>query len=301
VEFPELQPGSLREPRWTFEIHDCLPERTDLREIGDQHIYGDVHARLFAFGSGYRITVDDTGTFDIEEDGARISFEEKPGAWPDFVRAHLVGRVMATALFSSGLMPLHGSAVHLGEGVIGFLAPKGYGKSTLALALTHMGGRLVTDDTLPVELAKPVRAWPGVHSVRIKPDSLAALGRGDADLETREGKGVVTSLSDGSRAMLPAPLAAIYLLLPVGGTLSVRRERLPSVQAALALMGNFKLARMTGAASMPEVLRRAAAIADSVPVFRLLIPRDFEALSGAAGEIMSWHAGAHDASPVVPS
>ncbi len=298
VEFPELRPCSAGHPRWLFAKVHRLPARATLEEIGDQHIYADVHARLFRHESGYRIMVDDTGIFDIVDNGSRIEFEEKPGAWPDFVRAHLLGRVMATALFSRGWMPLHGSAVLLDGGVVGFLAPKGFGKSTLALVLSRSGGRLVTDDTLPIEISNPVLAWPGVHSVRIANDVLSAVGIAEADLETREGKGIVTSLGEHQLAPAPAPLSAIYLLQPIDPSRrgpgdappNVGREKLPSVAATMSLLANFKLARMTGAASMPEVLRRAAVIADCVPVYRLFVARDLGALTAVANQIREWHA-----------
>jgi hypothetical protein len=297
VHFPELRECALCEPRWRFGIVAKLPELADMVEIGAQHIYGEVHARLYRRADGgYRITVDDTGRFDIDPSGTCIVCEEKEGAWPDFVRAHLLGRVLATALYSRGWMPLHGSAVQFDSGVVGFLAPKGFGKSTLALSLARSGARLVTDDTLPVELVNPLVSWPGVHSVRIAADSMAAVGVASADLDTREGKSVVTSLRDEERAEKPAPLRALYLIEPRlpsseqndTGDL-VRRELLTGARAALALLSNFKLTKMTGRDEMPEVLRRAAIVADRTSVYALSIPRDLGALATVAEVIRGWH------------
>lgn len=299
VEFPELRITERRDPRWLFAKVASLPTRRDLVEVGDQHIWGECHARLFRHDEGYRITVDDTGTFDVDASGTEILCHEKEGAWPDFVRSHLLGRVLATALFSRGWMPLHGSAVLLNDGVAGFLAPKGFGKSTLALGLVRAGARLVTDDTLPVELSSPPRSWPGVHSVRIKSDSMNAVGIAEADLETREGKGIVTSLREMDLSNDAAPLSALYLIAPFdpsqrNGTHAeapISREKLTGVPAALSLVANFKLAKMTGVTQMPEVLRRAAAVADVVPVYRLQLPRSLNALPVVAEEILGWHAG----------
>ena len=215
VEFPELPAATDDRPaRWDFSTVAELPEMASPVALGDDHIYGAVHARFFAHDEGHRVIVDDTGVFDIARDGHRLRWAERADAWPDFVRSHLTGRVIATALWLDGLLPLHGSAVETSDGVIGFLAPKGYGKSTLAMALTQAGARLVTDDTLPIELresagpspvdsgdhvaadprsASPLAfAWPGVHSVRLKDDSLRALANARPSVETHEGKQIVT-------------------------------------------------------------------------------------------------------------
>jgi hypothetical protein len=124
---------------------------------------------------------------------------------------------------------------------------------------------------------------------------MAAVGVASADLETREGKSVVTSLREEELAMNPAPLSALYLIEPrllaagedaEGG---VRRERLRGARAALSLLANFKLAKMTGSAEMPEVLRRAAIIANGATVYALSVPRDLGALASVAEVIRAWH------------
>lgn len=162
---PELDEIPAGPARWTASVATTLPPMEGAVELGAECIYGDVHARLIRHAHGHRIVVEDTGTFDLSEDRTRITIVPLTGAWDDFVRAHLMGRVLATALHLDGLLPLHGSAVATAEGVIGFLAPKGYGKSSLALALTTAGAWLVSDDTLAIDVesgmagrARPARA-----------------------------------------------------------------------------------------------------------------------------------------------
>jgi hypothetical protein len=294
--FPELPPASDdRHPRWTFDTVRALPDMRNPVTLGDDHIYGTVHARFFEHAAGHRILVDDTGTFDIASDRRTLRWETRHDAWPDFVRSHLTGRVIATALYLDGLLPLHGSAVETASGVIGFLAPKGYGKSTLALALTQAGGRLVTDDTLPIELpgagaATVVRAWPGVHSVRLKEDSLRAISAARPAVGTNEGKQVVTDLPGDRRTTRPAPLAALYLLDPVHPEgADVTWTPMPSMLAAMSVVAHVKIGKMLGAAAAPVMLERAAAIARQVPVRRLQMPRDLTRLEAVARTILSWH------------
>lgn len=297
LEFPELPTAHSDHPvRWDFSTVTALPEMSDPVALGDDHIYGTVHARFFAHADGHRIVVDDTGVFDIASDRRRLRWAERADAWPDFVRSHLTGRVIATALWLDGLLPLHGSAVETPDGVIGFLAPKGYGKSTLAMALTQAGGRLVTDDTLPIELratgSEPplAFAWPGVHSVRLKDDSLRALADVRPSVETNEGKQIVTEIPGDRRMQRPTRLAALYVLDPVHPDgIAVESVALPTRLAALSVVAHVKIGRMLGAAATPVMLSRAAAIARAVPVRRLQMPRDLPRVDAAARTILSWH------------
>ena len=292
VEFPELHEIPTAAPRWTFQASSSLPPMEGANELGSDRLYADVHARLFAHREGHRITVDDTGSFELSADRRLVTWQEHEGAWPDFVRAHLMGRVLATALYLDGLLPLHGSAVLAPDGVIAFLAPKGFGKSTLALTLTERGAPLVTDDTLPVEITPAPRAWPGVHSLRVHDDSIAALGVARPPLETREGKRFMTPLGDTRLMTEPAPLRAIYLLDPRPADVSeVERSALPPMLAALGVVAHVKIGRMLGAAAAAPMLERAAAIAGAVPVFRLHMPRDLSRLPAVAERILDWHQG----------
>jgi hypothetical protein len=263
----------------------------DAAELGAEGIYGEVFARLYRHAAGHRVTVDDTGMYDISADGRSIRWQVKDEAWPDFVRAHLIGRILATALYLDGWLPLHGSAVAFGDSVVTFLAPKGFGKSSLAHALLSLGGRLVTDDTLAVELSSPPRAWPGVHSMRVRMDSLAALGQKHTGGVTREGKALITELDETQLAHEPAPLSAIYLLDPTTPDVErmPTRSRLPGTVGAVAVVGHVKIARMLGNSAARTLLDRCVAVASSVPVYRLTIPRDLDSLPQVATQIAGWH------------
>ena len=290
VEFPELLAVPEAPARWTFERAERLAPMVDARELGSDPLYGDVSARLYVHAGGHRIVVDDTGSFELGADGRRITWEPGGNAWPDFVRAHLMGRVLATSLYLDGLLPLHASAVETRDGVIAFLAPKGFGKSTLALALVTAGARLGTDDTLPIDPRDPPLAWPGIHNVRVHEDSITAVGTAASDLETREGKQVVTGLVPESLQSRPAPLAAIYLLDPAAANAEgVTRTPMPPTIAALAVVAHVKIGRMLGSTAAAPMLERTAAITGRVPVFHLHAPRDLERLGDTAAAILTWH------------
>ncbi len=314
VVFPELRavdPAEVGGVRWRFATAPALPPMVDATPLGAEQLYEGVAARLLAHRDGHRIEVDDTGSFDLATDRRTITLQPRPGAWPDFVRAHLVGRVLGTALYLDGLLPLHGSAVETRAGVIGFLAPKGFGKSSLALALTQAGARLVTDDALPVALgaradgasadgapadggAAAAQAWPGVSSLRVHDDAVAAVGAvgaADSALRSREGKQIVAPAEVVSR---PLPLAALYLLAPTSGgdATTLRATALPPTLAAISVLSHVKIGAMLGPGAAAPMLARAAALARAVPVHRLQLPRALPTLVEVARTLLQWHGGA---------
>lgn len=294
IEFPELRPSEVTTARWRVR-RGRLAAMRDERALGAERIYGSVDAHLVAHADGHRIVVDDTGAYELSSDGRTVTFEPREGAWPDFARAHLLGRVLATAMYLDGWLPLHGSAVETAAGVVALLAPKGYGKSSLALALADAGARLATDDTLPVEprAGAPPIAWPGVHSLRLRDDTLAEFGVAGT-VASPDGKRVVTSLAPSRLMHAPAPLAALYILAPVAvdGGPPVRRTPLPETLGAIAVVSHVKVGGMLGAGAAPTTLERSARIARAVPVHRLETARDVSRLGAVAREILSWHGGA---------
>ena len=212
------------------------------------------------------------------------------------VRLHVIGRVLATALHAAGLFCLHGSGVVVEGGAIGFLAPRFWGKSTLAMALARAGAGLLSDDTLAVHPDDvPVKLWPGVHSVRLWGDSAERIA-GDDPAEGAspfEVKRTFTRLPEHLLAREPVPVSAIYLLAPNLGTGPVaQRESLAPVPAAAALVGHAKIGALLGRSEAPVVLDRAVRIASRVPVYRLDLARDFARLSAVVMQLTEWHRGA---------
>ncbi len=286
---PELDEIPAGPARWTATVVDELPEMRDGTLLGADLLYEEVHARLFQHADGHRIVVDDTGEFDLSRDRRSVAICPKAGSWPDFVRAHFTGRVLATALYLDGMLPLHGSSVATGEGVAGFLAPKGFGKSTLALALARAGAWLLSDDTLPLEIGTG-RAWPGLHGLRVHEDSLAAVGMAGAHMKTREGKHVITEVGTERLFLRPMPVSALYLLVPVEpGATATERFAMPPALAAISVVAHVKIGRMLGPAEAPTMLARSADIVQRVKVYQLTVPRELAKLPATARQILEWH------------
>jgi len=292
MEFPELRPAKGLAPTWSFQrIKGPAPDRTTTL-LGEESIYGDVSARLYRSPEGLRIVVDDTGTYDIGTDGTTITCYALGTAWDDFVRAHLMGRVLATVLHLDGALMLHGSTVAIGGRAVTFLAPKHQGKTTLALALTAAGAELMSDDAVPVEFDHPAPvARPGVHSMRVDPDVASSLAGPATRALTREGKALVGLPISWTREA-PTELDAVYLLVPAAFTDNgevARRTRLRGPEAVVGLLAHTKIGTMLGSWGAKQLLDRAAALADRVPVYRLTVAHDLELLPHVVQVIGAWH------------
>src|SRR5919202_2949720 len=165
IPFPELRPTDDPTTDWTFRRASALPPMAQPVLMSDGVWPSGIRLSTYSHGGGFRLDYSDTGVFDISPDGALITWCPRPDTSEEVARHDTLGIVLSMALHAAGLLPLHGSAVAIGGAGVAFLAPSGTGKSTLALALVRGGARMLTDDTLPVDLGPPVTAWPGVQSV----------------------------------------------------------------------------------------------------------------------------------------
>lgn len=291
VELPELERSGPGEPRWILESHSGPPPRPDGIQLGEDSVTGEVRVRMCRQENGLRVRFDDTGSFDISSDGARIRWYRPEAAKLADVRADLTGRILAAALHAAGTLSLHASAVVLGENAIGLIGPKGHGKSTLSLALVAAGGALLTDDTFPVQVGDQAMGLPGLHAARLWPDSASRVGLGEISSADPGEKFIFSRLPADRISHEPAPLAALYLLSPMAaaeGEAAVRRTALPPIQCALAMLGHAKLAPLLRTEA-DQLLSAAIGLTEKVPVYRLDVMRDLDRLSEVASTLWSWH------------
>ncbi|MBA4157083.1 MAG: hypothetical protein H0X65_06360 [Gemmatimonadetes bacterium] len=296
LSFPELPPHPGGVADWALRIVASPPLHGSGTLIGEDHIPGSMHVRLFRMPEGFRLAYDDTGTFDIPDGGAEILWCPGAEANEDAARLDVIGYGFATAFHAAGTLCLHGSAVGLQSGGVAFVAPKLHGKSTLAHALVEAGARLATDDALPVSIGNPPMMRPGIHQIRLRSDSAARLI--DGPLPARAGYGgkhVLTDINAEHLVHEELPLSAIYILAPVradGSAPAAERHLLSPVEATVHLVRQNKGGLLLGKSESPVILQRAAALARGVPVYRLRIVRDFERLPDVVEQLLQWHGAA---------
>jgi hypothetical protein len=296
MEIPELAEAPVSTPDWTLRV---LHGDGEVMEpggtvVGRDELEGEVVVALERSAAGFRLTYSDTGTFAVTIDGREMAWYERAGADPQLVRLDVLNLVFATALYTQGALALHASSVEVRGQALAFVAPKFSGKSTLALALTYAGGRLLTDDTLAIEPGAPPLCRPGVHAVRLRGDAAQYLLRGeagDAGFNVRHDR-VIPTLSTMNLSREPVPLGALYLLNPRDPKASeplVHRTVVDPTTAAMAILGQLKLGRLLEKTG--ELLGPALDIARRVPVYSLGIGRDMSRIDEAAAIILAWHSG----------
>lgn len=279
-----LPKASLRDvPR--EELAD--PWRSDTTSISDWRtpegrliLSIELHQEL-----GYRIAAPWHGTHRVSKDGREI-WSALP-AFPAWRWQRLLfAQVLPLAAALQGLSPIHASAVSLGDRALGFAAPPGAGKTSVAAYLTSRGATFVTDDVLALESsAHGICAHPGPGVARVRERELRALGPAVAsDLGEIIGRSdkIQLAISPIDRAV---PLGALYFL-----ERDSRFERL-----AIAECHRPDPLRILSSTFVPYVDTRGfllahldicSRIARSVPVFEVSIPQSKAAVE-VAQEIAS--------------
>jgi hypothetical protein len=295
LDFPELDASARGDADWTLTVTFAPAPDVPLgAPLGEDKVDQGVMVRSYATPMGFRLVYDDTGVFDVTAGGREIRWHRPVSADLEAGRLDVLGRVLALALHASGWLSLHGSAVALAEGAVGFLAPKGNGKSTLAFALMRGGAALMTDDTVVIGSGDPATVRPGVQSVRLFRDSADRLDAPAPIAGSSDIKATFGQLSDDARRLTRAPLAALYLLESVpAGTIAepLDRRRIEGPDAVFGLLGQTKIGALLGGAEAPTVFAAVVALAEGCPIYRLRVTRDYERLSTVVERIMSWHGG----------
>jgi hypothetical protein len=298
IPIPELRPreagpADAAAASWHFEVATgAAPSLPAAKATGRDELMTDVFAELIRAPGLARVAFDDTGTFDVSEDGHRVVWYPKDGAVPDVARADLVGRVLPLTLHDRGLTSLHGSGVVLQGRTMAFLAPKNHGKSTLALALIEKhGARLLSDDTLIVT-PQTALVHPGVLSVRLWEHTAQRFAHLGDSRQVMSEKLIFEGLPAEWLAHEASPLAAVYTLTPAAADSpdAVRREAFEGPEATIALIQYQKLGALLGGADAARVFELAAELASRVPVYRLHIARDLARLPMVAEALVRWHA-----------
>lgn len=303
LEFPDLSPTQCQRPDWTVRLAAEAPAWSDEVPLGEQ-VIGEETIRLYRTGGGFRLHYTTLGTVRVSVDGSQITWHSGPEGLPEFARALLLGPALSLALHQMGVLCLHGSAVVIRNAGLAFLAPKFYGKSTLAFALVAAGAKLLSDDTLAVDVGPRAMIRPGVHSVRLWADSAEWLRVSELAGQVLAGyKQTAAELPPGRLAQQSTPLTAVYLLRPVPSDVDrfrVTRTRLRVVPAAVSLACHTKLVDpLIGYAAAGSQLRWAALVARAVPVYTLRICRRFECLQDVVARLLEWHGTRRTAPPLV--
>ncbi len=126
--------------------------------------------------AGYLLDAVGYGRYVVAHHGERILCA--PGHLPEWEwQAFVIGQVLPLAAVLQGLEAVHGSAIALGDHVIGMVADSHGGKSSLAINLIRRGAAFVADDVLALERAdERIIVHPGPTLASVRHAEAAAIG-----------------------------------------------------------------------------------------------------------------------------
>lgn len=225
-------------------------------------------------------------------DGTRFAIDlqgnEVFADWPDPLTLedtapYLVGPVLGVVLRLRGMVPLHASAVAIGDHAVALAGPAGAGKSTTAAAFAKCGYRVISDDVVALlEEQSQFVIPPGYPRVNLWGESVQGLLGSAATLPL---------ISPGwDKHFMPLdphrqfetrslPLGGIYVLqkrelglsAPVIG-------RLTGAEAFTALLGNTYMNYLPDAQNRRREFELLGRVVAQVPIRRVQAAADISVL-----------------------
>lgn len=265
---------------------DLLPPHVQPAVAGDVfHSWNYPDGRPWAefrrLSGAYLLRFPGLADFEVTCDGQQVRATPAPATSADTVEHLYLNQVLPLALNRQGALVFHASAVESGTGAIAFLAPTGYGKSTLAAAFAADGRAFLTDDALIIdERDGGYHVRPSHPSIRLWQDSRDRLLGAEVtevlpvtySSKSRCSAGQTLKFSDSA-----LPLRAMYVL-GKNDVEDLRVTPLTRAAALIAYSAHSFLLDVEDRSITRQQFGRVARLAESVPAFELDYPRRYEEL-----------------------
>ena len=241
-----------------------------------------------------RVTVPGVATYVISPTGEDVVIAAASGAPPATVRLFLLTVVLGLVCHQRRLLPLHASCVRIGTDVVAFVAPSGFGKSTMAAALVQRGHTLIADDVTAIDPDPPGGpiVWPAFPHVKVWRDALGALGLWSETLDRDRAEIERYRVPTGAFDQAPQRLSAVYLLEWV---LHARWTRIVPVTGfdAIGRLRRAVYRDQVGGARFGEsaMFSKVGRLGSAVPVYALHQQHGLEFLGKNVDAVLKRHAG----------
>ena len=246
---------------------------------------GRPNIRVIANESLTRIELPTIGIFDLG-DWLIDYYPKSEQSDPQMADAVFQSTVLPVWLEAHGYMVLHASAVWRECAVIGFLAQKEGGKSTLAASFIRAGYSFVTDDILVIkESEMGLFAFPGQPRIKLWPEAIQGIGL-DGEPFKRISSGVEKSFASSSAVgeihERPALIKRLYFPKRSDQTNAgepIRIDCLPKRDQLIALIRNFYIGHLSRAFGYSQVrMQQATQLLEKIEVRTLNYPNGFKYL-----------------------
>jgi hypothetical protein len=276
-------PGGAGGAALTVSAHDD----GDLQAEGEPlvewlpHEQGTLHARLYERGDAYRLWIDGVGWYLVDPEGPCVAVPESEE--PVRREERLWGLPALLCFLRRGDLPLHASAVQVGDGALVIGAPSRSGKTTLAAAFWREGFRVLSEDLVCIAPSGP-SVLPGPALLRLRPDMAEHLGiYGEPAAIVGPDRVRLPLAGTGAGDSRPVPLRGVVVIGDASERVSM--ARLTAVEAIPALWQlSFALPEIEAAA---RCFRDLTDLASAVPVWELRRPVSVEALPRVLHEVAS--------------
>jgi hypothetical protein len=212
--------------RSALEHADGPPIALEL-EASDEAVWGPVQIEVE--GSRLRLTGGAEGWADARSLTACCRVPCSLAERPALLAAEVTDTLLLFLLCRSGRIPLHAAGVMCGTTAVLLTGPSGSGKSTLSLAAVARGLRILSDDTVYIQMLPRLRIWGLPRPLHVFPaDAPGFIG----ETRLRAGKLKVAAPVPAWPGPPAADRAAVVLLERAE---QIRLERVEPEVAAAAL------------------------------------------------------------------
>lgn len=230
---------------------------------------GVVCARGISSGAHAWMEIPRVGAFSFDRDRRAVIAYAGSSVAIDLIYDNFYRAALPMALQYFGCEVLHASAVHTAQGVVGFCAISGTGKSTTVAALTRRGYPAWADDAVAVEIGASGIAQTLAVPFRLRVEGSPSAGGGEATMRWPE---------PGPLELAPAPLAALCVLRRLEPSGRSEISRLPAVGAVGALLPHAYCFSLADPERKRLMMQRYIDLAARVPVYAVSIASGLDKL-----------------------
>jgi hypothetical protein len=222
------------------------------------------------------------------ENGTRVVFDAFAGVDPERVRIEFIGTTQSMLWYERGYLPLHASALLVGDRAIAIGASSHSGKSVLAAALSKRGCPVVSDDMMVLDCSGDVPlVLPGYQKLRLWKDACEALDLiHDTTAKALPNRDKFVLATTVSPADMPVPLTDLFILSGQRQN-HFDAELLPPVQALQYLLAAthwLEAARALG--RQQQVFSAINVVVSKVRLWRATAPEGLDQAPNAADAIL---------------
>jgi hypothetical protein len=253
---------------------------------------GRTTLRQAKVAGGFLLSFPELADFFVSRDGREVACYSPYSHGSIETICHLaLDQVIPCVASLVGLLALHATAVVTPRGVCGFVGTAGAGKSTLVASFDLAGYPTFCDDCLVVvESGAGMLAEPGYPGVRLWEDSAQSIlgvhAKDHPALGHYTSKRGIERTAGSKISRQRTPLAAIYHLTRDASD-APQIELLAARESFVQLIRSTYRLDITDREMLAREFRALHSLIDRVPVRRLRIPSDFDALPAVREAVLA--------------